>query len=169
MPTIPKLDVLLYLIAWDKSKTILNCRLFAFALKMIFNLILKLNLKMNSNSKLVLHLILNLIFNLVFNLKMFRLWRACASRETWKWVHKKPIYGQKIVPLQFSFVKNFFQKNFWRICRPSPKKRLPEGSLAELMKIVLCSGRLCCGWWLTLRVSRPFAFALSRARGHFLR
>lgn len=82
VPTIPKLDVLLYLIAWDKSKSILNCRLFAFALKMIFNLILKLNLKMNSNSKLVLHLILNLIFNLVFNLKMFRLWRACASRET---------------------------------------------------------------------------------------
>lgn len=73
-PTIPKLDVLLYLIAWDKSKAILNCRLFAFALKMIFNLILKLNLKMNSNSKLVL--------NLIFNLKMFRLWRACASRET---------------------------------------------------------------------------------------
>lgn len=84
--------------------------------------------------------------------------------------HKKPIYGQKILLPRFSFVKNFFQKIFWRICRPSPKKkRLPEGSLAEFMKIVLCSGRLCCGWWLALRVSRPFAFALSRARGHFLR
>ena len=46
LPTIPKLDVLLHFIAWDKSKAILNCRLFAFALKMILNLILKLNLKM---------------------------------------------------------------------------------------------------------------------------
>lgn len=64
VPTIPKLCVLLYCIAWDKSKAILNCRLFAFSLKMILNLILKLNLKMNSNSKLVLNLILNLIFNL---------------------------------------------------------------------------------------------------------
>ena len=71
LPTIPKLGVLLRCIAWDKSKAILSCRLFAFALKMILNLILKLNLKMNSNSKLVLHLILNLIFNLVLNLKMF--------------------------------------------------------------------------------------------------
>lgn len=51
---------------------------FAFSLKMILNLILKLNLKMNSNSKLVL----NLILNLILNLKMFRLWRARASRET---------------------------------------------------------------------------------------
>ena len=51
-PTIPKLDVLLYFIAWDKSKAILNCRLFAFALKMIFNLILKLNLKMISDLKI---------------------------------------------------------------------------------------------------------------------
>ena len=169
MPTIPKLGLLLYCIAWDKSKAILNCRLFAFALKMIFNLILKLNLKMNSNSKLVLHLILNLIFNLVFNLKMFRFRRACASRETWKWVHKKPIYGQKIILPRFSFVKNFFQKNFWRICRPSPKKKTRRSGSVWIMKIVLCSGRLCCGWWLTLRVSRPFAFALSRARGHFWR
>lgn len=87
-----------------------------------------------------------------------------------KCYHKKPIYGQKIVLPRFSFVKNFFQKSLWSICRPSSKKkRLPEGSLAELMKIVLCSGRLCCGWWLTLRVSRPFAFALSRAHGHFWR
>ena len=70
-PTIPKLGVLLYFIARDKSRTILNCRLFCFALKMILNLILKLNLKMNSNSKLVLNLILNLILNLVLNLKMF--------------------------------------------------------------------------------------------------
>ena len=46
LPTIPKLGVLLRCIAWDKSKAILNCRLFAFALKMILNLILKLNLKM---------------------------------------------------------------------------------------------------------------------------
>ena len=52
--------------------------LFAFALKMILNLILKLNLKMILDSKLVL----NLILNLIFNLKMFRLRRACASRET---------------------------------------------------------------------------------------
>lgn len=35
---------------------------FAFALKMIFNLILKLNLKMNSNSKLVLNLIFKFDF-----------------------------------------------------------------------------------------------------------
>ena len=67
VPTIPKLCVLLYFIARDKSKAILNCRLFAFSLKMILNLILKLNLKMNSNSKLVL----NLILNLILNLKMF--------------------------------------------------------------------------------------------------
>lgn len=59
-PTIPKLGVLLRCIAWDKSRAILNCRLFAFALKMIFNLILKLNLKTVFNSKMVLNLILNL-------------------------------------------------------------------------------------------------------------
>lgn len=46
VPTIPKLDVLLRCIAWDKSKAILNCSLFTFSLKMILNLILKLNLKM---------------------------------------------------------------------------------------------------------------------------
>lgn len=46
LPTIPKLGLFLYCIAWDKSKAILNCRIFAFALKMILNLILKLNLKM---------------------------------------------------------------------------------------------------------------------------
>ena len=63
-PTIQKLGVLLRCIAWDKSRTILNCRLFAFALKMILNLIFKTNLKTISDSKLVLHLILNLIFNL---------------------------------------------------------------------------------------------------------
>lgn len=62
--------------------------------------------------------------------------RACAPKA--KHNHKKPIYGQKIIMPRFSFVKNFFQKIFWRICRPSPKKkRLPEGSLAELMKIAL--------------------------------
>lgn len=78
VPTILKLGVLLRCIACNKNKAILNCRIFAFALKMILNLILKLNLKMNSNSKLVL----NLILNLILNLKMFRLWRARASRET---------------------------------------------------------------------------------------
>ena len=72
-PTIPKLGVLLYFIAWDKSKVILNCRLFAFALKMILNLILKLNLKMILDSKLIL----NLNLNLILNLKMFH-----VSRET---------------------------------------------------------------------------------------
>ena len=46
---------------------------FAFARKMIFNLILKMNLKMILDSKLVL----NLILNLIFNLKMFY-----VSRET---------------------------------------------------------------------------------------
>ena len=75
VPTIPKLGTLLHFIARDKSRTILNCRLFAFSLKMILNLILKLNLKMILDSKLVLNLvlnlILNLIFNLVLNLKMF--------------------------------------------------------------------------------------------------
>ena len=72
-PTIPKLGVLLHCIAWDKSKAILNCRLFAFALKMILNLILKLNLKMILDSKLIL----NLNLNLILNLKMFY-----VSRET---------------------------------------------------------------------------------------
>ena len=51
-PTIPKLGVLLHFIAWDKSRAILNCRLFAFSLKMILNLILKLNLKMISDLKI---------------------------------------------------------------------------------------------------------------------
>lgn len=74
VPTIPKLGLLLYCIAWNKSKGILNCRLFAFALKMILNLILKLNLKMNSNSKLVL--------NLILNLKMFHVTRKRAKGET---------------------------------------------------------------------------------------
>ena len=51
-PTIPKLCVLLRCIAWDKSRAILNCRLFAFALKMILNLILKTNLKTISDLKI---------------------------------------------------------------------------------------------------------------------
>lgn len=68
LPTIPKLGVLLRCIAWDKSRAILNCRLFAFALKMILNLILKTNLKTVSNSKTVLNLILNLkMFHAVFH------------------------------------------------------------------------------------------------------
>ena len=50
--TIPKLGVLLRCIAWDKSKAILNCRLFAFVLKMILNLILKTNLKTTSDLKI---------------------------------------------------------------------------------------------------------------------
>ena len=61
-------------IAWDKSRTILNCRLFAFALKMILNLILKTNLKTVSNSKTVL--------NLILNLKMFHVTRNRAKGET---------------------------------------------------------------------------------------
>lgn len=116
MPTIPKLVLFLYCIAWDKSRAILNCRLFAFSLKMILNLILKLNLKMNSNSKLVL----NLILNLILNLKMFHVKHKCN--------HKKPIYGQKIVPPRFSFVKNFFQKSFWHtFCTSPKKKKAPRG------------------------------------------
>lgn len=95
-PTIPKLGVLLRCIAWDKSRAILNCRLFAFALKMILNLILKTNLKTVSNSKTVL--------NLILNLKMFHVKHKIN--------HKKPIYGQKIIMPRFSFVKNFFQKTF---------------------------------------------------------
>ena len=51
-PTIPKLGVLLRCIAWDNSRTILNCCLFAFALKMILNLILKTNLKTISDLKI---------------------------------------------------------------------------------------------------------------------
>ena len=58
--TIPKLGLLLHCIAWDKSRAILNCRLFAFALKMILNLILKTNLKTISDLKLNLNLIFNL-------------------------------------------------------------------------------------------------------------
>ena len=73
-PTIPKLGVLLRCIAWDKSRAILNCRLFAFALKMILNLILKTNLKTVSNSKTVL--------NLILNLKMFHVTRNRAKGET---------------------------------------------------------------------------------------
>lgn len=68
------------------------------------------------------------------------------------------------------FCQELFSKIFCHtFCTSPKKKRLPEGSLAELMKIVLCSGRLCCGWWLALLVFRPFAFELSRARGHFWR
>lgn len=72
--TIPKLSVLLRCIAWDKSSAILNCRLFAFALKMILSLILKTNLKTVFNSKTVL--------NLIFNLKMFHVTRKRAKDET---------------------------------------------------------------------------------------
>ena len=73
-PTIPKLGVLLCCIAWDKSRAILNCRLFAFALKMILNLIFKTNLKTVFNSKTVL--------NLIFNLKMFHVTRKRAKGKT---------------------------------------------------------------------------------------
>lgn len=79
-------------IAWDKSSAILNCRLFAFALKMILNLILKTNLKTVSNSKTVL----NLILNLILNLKMFHV----KHSET-----QKPIVGQKILYEHKTFVK----------------------------------------------------------------
>ncbi len=51
-PTIPKLGVFLHCIALDKSRAILNCRLFAFVLKMILNLILKTNLKTISDLKI---------------------------------------------------------------------------------------------------------------------
>lgn len=39
-------------VAWDKSRAILNCHLFVFALKMILNLILKMNLKTISYLKI---------------------------------------------------------------------------------------------------------------------
>lgn len=110
LPTIPKLGVLLHCIAWDKSKAILNCRLFAFALKMILNLILKTNLKTVSNSKTVL----NLILNLILNLKMFHVKHKIN--------HKKPIYGQKIIMPRFSFVKNFFKKTFSKKCLHSMQR-----------------------------------------------
>lgn len=90
---------------------------------MILNLILKTNLKTISDLKIESESDFQSENDYMFHVKLN---------------HKKPIYGQKIILPRFSFVKNFFQKNFWRIYRPSPKKkRLPEGSLAELMKIAL--------------------------------
>ena len=91
--------------------------LFAFSLKIIFNLILKLNLKTVSNSKTVLNLILNLkMFHAMFHVKH-------------KINHKKPIYGQKIVLPRLSFVKNFFQKIFWCIAARVPKRKgSPRGA-----------------------------------------
>nr|DAW77293.1 MAG TPA: hypothetical protein [Caudoviricetes sp.] len=42
--------------------------------------------------------------------------------------HKKPIYGQKIILPRFSFVKNFFQKNFLAHLPPESKKeKAPRG------------------------------------------
>ena len=90
---------------------------------MILNLILKTNLKTISDLKIESESDFQSENDYMFHVKLN---------------HKKPIYGQKIILPRFSFVKNFFQKNFWRIYRSSPKKkRLPEGSLAELMKIAL--------------------------------
>lgn len=90
---------------------------------MILNLILKTNLKTISDLKIESESDFQSENDYMFHVKLN---------------HKKPIYGQKIILPRFSFVKNFFKKLFWRICCPSPKKkRLPEGSLAELMKIAL--------------------------------
>ena len=90
---------------------------------MILNLILKTNLKTISDLKIESESDFQSENDYMFHVKR---------------IHKKPIYGQKIIILRFSFVKNFFQKKFLAHLPPSPKKkRLPEGSLAELMKIAL--------------------------------
>ena len=52
VPTIPKLYALLRHAMKHKSRAILNCRIFAFVLKMILNLILKTNLKTISDLKI---------------------------------------------------------------------------------------------------------------------
>lgn len=102
---------------------ILNCRLFAFALKMILNLILKTNLKTISDLKIESESDFQSENDCMFHVKLN---------------HKKPIYGQKIILPRFSFVKNFFKKFFGAFAARVPKKkRLPEGSLAEFMKIAL--------------------------------
>lgn len=120
MPTIPKLDVFLCFIACDKSKAILNCRLFAFALKMILNLILKLNLKMNSNSKLVL----NLILNLIFNLKMFH-----VKHENINTITKSPFMGRKLYYRDSVLSRTFFKKFFGAFAARVPKRKgSPRGA-----------------------------------------
>lgn len=80
-------------IAWDKSRAILNCHLFAFALKMILNLILKTNLKTISDLKIESESDFQSENDYMFHVKLN---------------HKKPIYGQKIIMPRFSFVNNFF-------------------------------------------------------------
>lgn len=72
----------------------LNCRLFAFALKMILNLILKTNLKTISDLKIESESDFQSDFE-----------SENVSRETWKRIHKKPIVGQKILHERKTFVK----------------------------------------------------------------
>ena len=74
------------------------------------------------------------LYNKPQRLQLFSL-MVCGLCFTWniKCSHKKPIYGQKIIMPWFSFVKNFFQKIFWRICRQSPKKeKAPLGEPSRI-------------------------------------
>lgn len=114
-PTIPKLGTLLRCIALDKSRAILNCRLFAFALKIILNLILKLNLKMNSNSKLVL----NLILNLILNLKMFHV--KHENEFT-----KSPFMGRKLYYRDSVLSRTFLKKFLAYLPPESQKEKAPR-------------------------------------------
>lgn len=121
VPTIPKLCLLLYCIAWDKSRAILNCRLFCFFAENDF----ESDFEIESENEFKFKIGFESDFESDFESENVS--PLARSRVTWnmkhKYNHKKPIYGQKIIPPRFSFVKNFFQKSFWRICRPSPKKR----------------------------------------------
>ena len=45
----------------------------------------------------------------------FSIWkRLHVSRETWKWIYKKPIYGTKLYYSRIWIVKHFLVKTLWR-------------------------------------------------------
>ena len=93
LPTIPKLGVLLRCIAWDKNRAILNCRLFAFALKMILNLILKTNLKTISDLKIESESDFESDFQSE-NDCMFHVTRKARQRRNL--ITKRPFMGRKL-------------------------------------------------------------------------
>ena len=107
-----------------KSKAILNCRPFYFCAKNDF----KSDFEIESENEFKFKIGFESDFQSENDL-MFHVKHKCY--------HKKPIYGQKIVLPRFSFVKNFFQKSLWSICRPSPKKKdRLSGLFSRVIKLV---------------------------------
>lgn len=120
VPTIPKLGVLLRCIAWGKNRAILNCCLFAFALKMILNLILKTNLKTISDLKIESESDFQSENDCMFHVTR-------KSRQRRNLITKSPFMGRKLYTSakRLSSVKskklkknknNFIPKDLWRNC-----------------------------------------------------